>query len=351
MRLTKLRPFVGIVSAVLGSALLVACGGSGSSTGQSSASGDSVSKITVQSYPGLWINALVWIAIDQEIDKKHGLDIEAVGIATGPLGLAALQAGSIDLSLNSSDNMLLAADKGMDVKSISGSFGNLYTLMASPKLDLPDGYPANVEGLNGYKIGITAPGASTDILARSTVKDSGLDENAAEYVAVGGTAGQVAAINSGVVDAVIAMTPQDTVFRENGEAVALVDYAAGEGPEAVSKLGGCFESYFGVESWLSTHEKEASAFQAALKEASDWGNDPANSDALAKLLNEKAPMNNVDNADEVARLAVDSILKRGLLSTNFEGPECLNNWNDYLVTNGVLKQPVDTTNLVWQAAN
>lgn len=327
---------------------LAACGG-GDDDSPDGSSGGETPTIKVQTYPGIWTNALVWIAQEKGFYEEQGINVEAVEVATGPQGIAALQSGSIHLSQNTSDNLVVSAATGIDVQAVVGNFGNMYTLMAASKLDIPAGYPASVQALDGMRIGITAPGASTDMLARATVTDAGLDEDAVEYVAVGGTAGQVTALEAGVVEAVVAMTPQDSVFESTGDAESIVAYADGEGPAAVKDLNACFQVYFGMRDWVGDNEETLKKFSAAQAAAAEWANDAANFDELVELLHEKSPLNAADDPLAVAKTAAQKMVDAGQLTAAING-DCISNWSTFLLDNGVIDDEIDGNDLVWAGA-
>lgn len=306
-------------------------------------------KIAIQIYPGIWTNALVWIATDMGFYQKAGIEVEPLSVGSGPQGIAALQSGSIQLAQSTSDNLLVSLHTGMDLKVVAGNFGQIYTLMANAAREWPSmelGYPENMNDVIGRSIGVTAPGASTEILAQMTVMDAEIPLDDVEFVAVGGTSGQLTALETDVVDAVVAMVPQDTVFAALGNAVTLVNYGAGEGPSAASGLNACFQSYFGLTEWVDSNPETVKRFVDAHTEAAAWANDPANFDELVQIMQANGPIVGVENPDEVAAEATRKMVDNGLIYATFE-ESCLAGWNSMLNEFGVIDSLVDLEGVVW----
>lgn len=305
--------------------------------------------LAIQTYPGIWTNALVWVALDQGFYEEEGLDVSAIDVGSGPQGIAALQSGSIQLAQSTSDNLVVSLEKGMDLRVVTGNFGQIYTLMAAADADLPNyekGYPESVQDLKGKSIGITAPGASTDMLAQVTVQDAGLATPDVDFVAVGGTSGQIAALEAGTVDAVIAMVPQDSVFEASGAAKTLVNYGGDTGPKAIQNLNACFQTYFGLTSWVEKNADLAAGFARAHARAADWANEPGNFTELVRIMQENGSIAGVDDPQLVAETATRKMVDNGLLYTDIS-EDCLKGWSDYLFEFEVIQEPVDVAGVVW----
>ena len=71
----------------------------------------------------------VWVAKEQGIFQKHGLDLQYVVMPNGTLTIAALLSGEIDMGLGGPGHILDAAVSGVDVICVANFFQKLdYTL-------------------------------------------------------------------------------------------------------------------------------------------------------------------------------------------------------------------------------
>jgi sulfonate transport system substrate-binding protein len=67
----------------------------------------------------------VWVANEQGIFRKHGLDLQYVVMPNGTLTIAALLSGEIDMGLGGPGHILDAAVSGADVICIANFFRKL----------------------------------------------------------------------------------------------------------------------------------------------------------------------------------------------------------------------------------
>ncbi|MBN9324717.1 MAG: ABC transporter substrate-binding protein, partial [Delftia acidovorans] len=167
--------------------------------------------VRIQEYPGASLQFTHWVAIDKGFCKAHGLNCQLVPIPSGPVGLQALAAGSLEISFGSTDVTMQAASRGNDVQLIVGhSPGNVYVLSVRKDVALPNaskGYPAVMQDLKGLKIGVTARGSGTELQTRALFVGAGLSPDAATYVAVGSPGTAYPTFLARQIDAVMMIEP------------------------------------------------------------------------------------------------------------------------------------------------
>jgi NitT/TauT family transport system substrate-binding protein len=108
-------------------------------------------KATVGYYPGALISMPALVASEQKFFEKNGLNVELVPVASGPAMTSAVASGSVTFVNNSWDNLILAVDKGLPVRAVTGSTVKVpFALIVRKGVPLPDlakGYPAVIKDL------------------------------------------------------------------------------------------------------------------------------------------------------------------------------------------------------------
>ena len=62
--------------------------------------------------------AVLWVGVDQGFYRKHGLNVEAIFMRSGPLAMSALASADVQMVFTSSNNVLNVAAGGMDAAVI-----------------------------------------------------------------------------------------------------------------------------------------------------------------------------------------------------------------------------------------
>ncbi|HSQ10955.1 MAG TPA: ABC transporter substrate-binding protein, partial [Burkholderiaceae bacterium] len=81
----------------------------------------------------------------------------------------------------------------------------------------------SVADLKGKKIGVTAPGSSTNIMTNFVLAKNGLKATDVSYVGVGASQGAVAALRSGQIDAISNLDPVITMLTRNNDIKIISD--------------------------------------------------------------------------------------------------------------------------------
>jgi NitT/TauT family transport system substrate-binding protein len=159
----------------------------------------------------------LWLAADQGLFAKYGLDAEVTYIGTGTTSMQSLIAGDVQYILTSGAEPAAAYVAGAPVQMIIAWDYALPTVfIVVPSIASP-------EQLRGQAIGITRFGGLPHVAARLALKHWGLDPaNDVQYLQLGGTPEIVAAMQAGAVVGG-AMTPPTNMparklgFRELGD--------------------------------------------------------------------------------------------------------------------------------------
>ncbi len=108
-------------------------------------------------------------------------------------------------------------------------------------LGLPKAKAAAYKGpadLKGLKIGVTAPGSSTQMFAQILLAKAGLPPDSASFIGVGATAGAVAIMKRGEIDAISNLDPLISQLESDGTIAPVVDTRTAKGNAEV--YGGAY---------------------------------------------------------------------------------------------------------------
>jgi NitT/TauT family transport system substrate-binding protein len=169
--------------------------------------------------------------------KQEGLDVTIENFqAGGSKALQALIGGSVDATVGFYDHTIQMQAQGKEISCVF-LLNDIPAIVMGVRADLGDKIKS-VADLKGLKIGITAPGSSTDMIARYLVKKAGLGPRDVNIIAVGSGAPGMTALESKNVDALMYFDPVATLMARKGTAKILYDARNVEGSKAM--FGGVY---------------------------------------------------------------------------------------------------------------
>jgi NitT/TauT family transport system substrate-binding protein len=178
-------------------------------------------RLAVGSRPGNLVYLPLDLARAQDYFAEEGLQAEFVNFDAGTEAALALAAGRADFSGNSIDHAIKMRASGRDLKMIA-SFTTLPTVTLVIRRDLKRQI-RSIQDLKGRKLGVTAIGAGTHVLAAYVLKKAGISLSGVEVSAVGSGATLIRALKSGQVDAAMATDPTTISLLMSGDASLLLD--------------------------------------------------------------------------------------------------------------------------------
>ena len=128
--------------------------------------------------------------------KEQGLNVEINDFKGGSQSLTALVGGSADVVTGAYEHTLRMQAKGQDIVAII-ELGRYPGIALGVKKDRADKIKS-VADLKGAKIGVTAPGSSTNMIVWYLMAKAGLKPDDASFIGVGTGAGAVAVEARGV---------------------------------------------------------------------------------------------------------------------------------------------------------
>ena len=153
--------------------------------------------------------------------KAEGLDIEIKDFAGGARALQAVVGGSADVCSGAYEHTINLQSKNQMFQAfvLQGrapqiAFGVSVKNMPNYK---------TIADLRGKKIGVTAPGSSTNMMANLVLSRGGLKSSDVSFIGVGTAAGALAALRSGQIDAISNTDPVMTMLEQKGDVKIISD--------------------------------------------------------------------------------------------------------------------------------
>jgi NitT/TauT family transport system substrate-binding protein len=217
----------------------------------------------------------LFLAIDRGIFKSHGLEVSYQELDSGALTPAVLLSGGADIVNDDMLGVAPLAEQGKDLLMIY----NLLNRMTMDMIVRNDvltriGYDAALpprdrgKFLKGLTIGITRPGAPTDIYARYLMAAGGLDpQRDANFVQIGGVPALRAAFRSGKIDAFMLSPPLPQQLQSDGVGSIIIRGTAGDLP-ALTDMS--FITVFTTRSFADANGATLRAYVRSLQDSMNW---------------------------------------------------------------------------------
>lgn len=163
--------------------------------------------------------------------KDEGLSVEISAFSGGSKALEALLGGSLDMVSGAYSNTLTMAAKGQKlVEFVEQIRCPGFVLAVSKRRAAGFKGPQDMKGWN---IGVSAPGSSTHMVLNYILAKAGLAPTDVSVIGVGTSAGAVAAMRAGSIDAILNSDPVITILLSSGDAINAVDMRSPETSGAV----------------------------------------------------------------------------------------------------------------------
>ena len=153
-------------------------------------------------------NGPVWLAGDQGLYEKYGLDVQIVH-GRGASPIQALAGGTVELGHFAGASVISANLGGSNLVFV-GAQSNYVVLSIWTRKDSPIKSLADLAGKN---IGVSAPGSATHTTTRAALRKAGVAEKDMKFVHHGALPEIFVSLDRGLVDAGVASAPRPA-FRE-----------------------------------------------------------------------------------------------------------------------------------------
>jgi NitT/TauT family transport system substrate-binding protein len=200
--------------------------------------------------------------------KEEGLDVTIADFAGGSRALQAMIGGSADVVSGAFEHTINMQVKGQRLRAfvLQGRAPQI-VLGVNPKT-MPNF--KSVAELKGKKLGVTAPGSSTNILANFVLAKAGLKPGDVAIIGIGTGTGAVGAMRSGQIDAISNLDPVITQLTRSGDLKIVSDTRVVA--EADRVFGGPMPAgcLYTQQSFLDKNPLTAQALANAIVRADRW---------------------------------------------------------------------------------
>jgi NitT/TauT family transport system substrate-binding protein len=200
--------------------------------------------------------------------KAEGLEVTIADFAGGSRALQAMIGGSADVVSGAFEHTINMQVKGQRLRAfVAQGRAPQIVLGINPKT-MPNF--KTVADLKGKKLGVTAPGSSTNVLANFVLAKAGLKPTDVSIVGVGAGSGAAAAMRSGQIDAMSNLDPVITLLVRSGDMKVVSDTRVVA--EADKIFGGPMPAgcLYAPQSFVDKYPATVQALTNAIVRANKW---------------------------------------------------------------------------------
>jgi ABC-type nitrate/sulfonate/bicarbonate transport system substrate-binding protein len=213
---------------------------------------------------------LHYVASARGLYAQEGLAVEPLETGSTAGGVAALEAGRVEVAGNCPDHLVAAVERGAALVVVGGVVDRpAAVIVASPAF-------SRVEDLRGARVAFTETVGGTSSLLRSILRRHGLAAGDYAPVIIAGTPAQAEALRHGAVDAALLTQPFEARLLAEGCRLlgAASDYWSAY----------AFTTLNVRREWAEEHAAELASFFRATLRAGRWLFDPTNAAAAQQIL-------------------------------------------------------------------
>jgi NitT/TauT family transport system substrate-binding protein len=201
--------------------------------------------------------------------KKAGVDVDVVQFKGGSESLKAVMGGSADVVSGYFDHCVNLAARGQHLQAfvVYDRYPG-FALVVSPKHSAEIN---SIKDLANKKIGVSAPGSSTDFFLKYILKKNGVDPNSVGVIGVGLGQTAIAAMEQGTIDAAIMLDPAVTVLQGQDKNLKILSDTRSQ-KDTLAVFGGEYPggALYTKADWIAAHPKEVQAMTSAIVNTLKW---------------------------------------------------------------------------------
>ena len=205
--------------------------------------------------------------------KKAGVEVDVVQFKGGSESLKAVIGGSADVVSGYFDHCVNLAAKGQHLQAfvVYDRYPG-FALVVSPKHAAEI---KSVKDLANKKVGVSAPGSSTDFFLKYILSKNGVDPNSVAVIGVGLGASAIAAMEQGQIDAAIMLDPAVTLLKGNNPDLKILSDTRTQ-KDTLAVFGGEYPggALYTKADWINAHEKEVQGMANAIVTTLKWIHSP-----------------------------------------------------------------------------
>ena len=214
--------------------------------------------------------------------EKAGVEVELINFKGGSQALTAVLGGSADVVSGYYDHCvnLAAKNKSLSAFVTYDRYPGL-VLAVSPK------HAAgihSVKDLAGRKVGVSAPGSSTDFFLKYLLRRNGVDPDKVGVVGIGLDSTAVVAMEQGQVEAAVMLDPAVTLLQGKYKDLKIFSDTRSR-DDTLAVFGGEYPggALYAPADWIAKHEKETQALTDAIVATLQWIHGHTPEEIMAKM--------------------------------------------------------------------
>ena len=214
--------------------------------------------------------------------KKAGVAVELVDFKGGSQALTAVIGGSADVVSGYFDHCvnLAAKNQALEAFVVYDRYPGL-ALVVSPK---QTGKINSVKDLKDKKVGVSAPGSSTDFFLKYLLSKNGVDPNSVAVIGIGLAATAIAAMEQGSVEAAVMLDPAITLLQGKNKDLKILSDTRTQ-KDTLAVFGGEYPggALYTKSAWIASHQKETQALTNAIVATLKWIHSHTPEEIMAKM--------------------------------------------------------------------
>ena len=221
------------------------------------------------------------IAEQKKLFEAEGLEVTIVDFAGGARALQAVVGGSADVVSGAFEHNINMQAKGQPMRAFVLQGRAPQIVFAVSTKTMPN--YKTVADLKGKKIGVSAPGSSTNIMANFVLAKAGLKPSDVSFVGVGAAQGAVAALRAGQIDAISNLDPVITMLMRSNDIQIISDTR--DVAEADKVFGGPMPAgtLYAPVSFIDKNPNTVQALTNAIVRANKWIQEAGPSDIVKSV--------------------------------------------------------------------
>jgi NitT/TauT family transport system substrate-binding protein len=214
--------------------------------------------------------------------KKAGVTVEIVDFKGGSQSLTAVIGGSADVVSGYFDHCvnLAAKHQALEAFVVYDRYPGL-ALVVGPK---QTGKINSVKDLKDKKVGVTAPGSSTDFFLKYLLSKNSVDPNSVGVIGIGLGATSIAAMEQGSVDAAVMLDPAVTLLQGKNKDLKILSDTRTQ-KDTLAVFGGEYPggALYTKSGWIAAHPNETQALTNAIVATLKWIHSHTPEEIMAKM--------------------------------------------------------------------
>ncbi|MFL4971536.1 MAG: ABC transporter substrate-binding protein [Xanthobacteraceae bacterium] len=214
--------------------------------------------------------------------QKAGVEVELVNFKGGSQALTAVLGGSADIVSGYYDHCVNLAAKNQALQAfvVYDRYPGL-VLVVSPK---HTGTINSIKDLANKRVGVSAPGSSTDFFLKYLLSKNGVDANSVGVVGIGLDATAVVAQEQGTVEAAVMLDPAVTLLQGKYKDIKILSDTRTQ-HDTLAVFGGEYPggALYTRSDWIAKHEKETQALTTAILATLKWIHSHSAEEIMAKM--------------------------------------------------------------------